>query len=94
MHATGLLGRDGPGLEVIKAGNKSFNAAVVPISTRKLAVVFFKIMGLCSGGTSGKEPACHCRRPKRNGLDTWVGRSPGGGHDNPLQHFCLENPHG
>ena len=20
------------------------------------------------------------------------GRSPGGGHDNPLQYFCLENP--
>ena len=23
-----------------------------------------------------------------------LGRSPGGGHDNPLQYFCLENPHG
>ena len=22
------------------------------------------------------------------------GRSPGGGHGNPLQHSCLENPHG
>jgi len=22
------------------------------------------------------------------------GRSPGGGHDNPLQDSCLENPHG
>ena len=22
------------------------------------------------------------------------GRSPGGGHDNPLQYSCLENPHG
>ena len=22
------------------------------------------------------------------------GRSPGGGHGNPLQYFCLENPHG
>ena len=21
-------------------------------------------------------------------------RSPGGGHDNPLQYSCLENPHG
>ena len=21
-----------------------------------------------------------------------LGRSPGGGHDNPLQHSCLENP--
>ena len=23
-----------------------------------------------------------------------LGRSPGGGHNNPLQYFCLENPHG
>ena len=23
-----------------------------------------------------------------------LGRSPGGGHDNPLQESCLENPHG
>ena len=22
-----------------------------------------------------------------------LGRSPGGGHDNPLQYSCLENPH-
>ena len=23
-----------------------------------------------------------------------LGRSPGGGYDNPLQYSCLENPHG
>ena len=23
-----------------------------------------------------------------------LGRSPGGGHDNPLHYSCLENPHG
>jgi len=23
-----------------------------------------------------------------------LGRSPGGGHTNPLQYSCLENPHG
>ena len=37
----------------------------------------------------GKEPACQCRRHKRPGLDPWVGRSPGGGHGNPLQYSCL-----
>ena len=29
--------------------------------------------------------------------ETWIpglGRSPGGGHGNPLQYSCLENPHG
>ena len=28
------------------------------------------------------------------GLITGSGRSPGGGHGNPLQYSCLENPHG
>ena len=27
------------------------------------------------------------------GLIPGSGRSPGGGHGNPLQYFCLENPH-
>ena len=27
-----------------------------------------------------------------DGFDPWVGRSPGGGHGNPLQYSCLENP--
>ena len=31
---------------------------------------------------------------KRRGFDPWVGRSPGGGHGNPLQYLHLENPHG
>ena len=29
------------------------------------------------GGTSGKEPACHCRRHKRLGFHLWSERSPG-----------------
>ena len=39
-----------------------------------------------SGGASGKEPSCQCRTHKIPGS----GRSPGGGHGNPLQYFCLE----
>ena len=30
------------------------------------------------------------RRDK--GLNPGSGRSPGGGHGNPLQYYCLENP--
>ena len=42
------------------------------------------------GGTNGKEPTCQCRRHnKRHGFGS--GRSPGGGHGNPLQYSCLEN---
>ena len=28
------------------------------------------------GGTSGKEPACQCRRYKRHRFDLWVGKIP------------------
>ena len=35
------------------------------------------VPSLClPGGTSGKEPACRCRRHKRHGFDPWVGKSP------------------
>ena len=41
------------------------------------------------GGTSGKKPACQCRRRGTCGQ----GRSPGGRHGNPLQYSCpWENP--
>ena len=44
------------------------------------------------GGTSGKESACQCRRPRVPGSISGSGRSPGGRHGNPLQYSCLENP--
>ena len=44
------------------------------------------------GGTGGKKPPCQCRRHKRCGFDPCPGRSPGGGHGNPLQYSSLENP--
>ena len=39
-----------------------------------------------------KNPTCPCNRCKRCGFDLWSGRPPGGGHGNPLQYSCLENP--
>ena len=47
---------------------------------------------LFPGGTSGKEPACQCRRHKRYLFGPGLGGFPGGGHGNPLQYSCLENP--
>ena len=32
--------------------------------------------------------------PRDVGLTPGLGRFPGGGHGNPLQYSCLENPHG
>ena len=42
-------------------------------------------------GSDGKESACNAGNL---GSIPGLGRSPGGGHGNPLQYSCLENPHG
>ena len=42
-------------------------------------------------GSDGKESACDAGDL---GSIPGLGRSPGGGHGNPLQSSCLENPHG
>ena len=44
------------------------------------------------GGTSGKEPACQCRRHKSRRFDPWVGKVPWRRAWQPLQYSCLENP--
>ena len=43
------------------------------------------------GGSDGKESICNVGDL---GSIPGLGRSPGGGHGNPLQYSCLENPHG
>ena len=42
------------------------------------------------GGSDSKESACNARDL---GSIPGLGRSPGGGHGNPLQDSCLENSH-
>ena len=49
------------------------------------------IEGNFPGGSVSKESACNV---EDLGLIPELGRSPGGGHDNPLQYSCLENHHG
>ena len=44
-----------------------------------------------AGDSGGKESTCNVGDL---GLIPGWGRSPGGGHGNPLQYSCLENPHG
>ena len=41
---------------------------------------------------SGKEIACNPGDSGDVGSTPGSGRSPGGGHGNPLQYSCLENP--
>ena len=43
------------------------------------------------GDLDGKESACNVIDL---GSVSRLGRSPGGGHGNPFQYSCLENPHG
>ena len=43
-------------------------------------------------GASGKESACNAGDPgDRSSIPRWE-RYPGGGHGNPLEYSCLENP--
>ena len=43
----------------------------------------------CPDDLDGKESACNA-----GDLGSIPGFDPGGGHSNPLQYSCLENPHG
>ena len=46
------------------------------------------------GATSGKEPACQCRRYKRLGFDTWVGKIPQKRKWQPTPVFLPGESHG
>ena len=57
---------------------------------------FFFVCTYCvspgfSGGSAGKESTCDV---EDLGSIPELGGSHGGGHENPLQYSCLENPHG
>ena len=44
------------------------------------------------GGASDKESACDAGASGDAASIPGLGRSPGGGNDNPLQYSCLESP--
>ena len=46
------------------------------------------------GGTSGKEPACQCRRHKSCRFDPWVGKIPWRRKWQPTPVFLPEESHG
>ena len=65
---------------------------LLPVSTVVNGIVTMRFKshywGL-PGGSNGNEFACNAGDL---GLIPWLGRSLGGGHGNPLQYSCLENP--
>ena len=42
--------------------------------------------------SADEESACNAGIAEDTGLIPGLGRSPGGGHGNPLQYSCLEKP--
>ena len=64
-----------------------------PHGQRSLAGYNFRAehFGGFLGGSDGKESTCNVGDV---GTIPGLGRSPGGGHGNPLHYSCLENPHG
>ena len=60
--------------------------------TKSIAITPYQFLWASQGGASGKEPSCQCRRCKRPEFNPWVRKILGGGHGNPLQYSCLENP--
>ena len=55
-------------------------------------VFAFNLMGSSQMGLVGKNPSANARDVRDTGSIPGLGRSPGGGHGNPLQDSCLENP--
>ena len=53
-----------------------------------ISSVFPYLTGGFLGSSAGKESTCSAGDPN---LIPGLGRSPGGGHGNPLQYSCLEN---
>ena len=49
-------------------------------------------LGGFPGGASGKNLPANAGDKRDKGLIPGLGRSPGGGHSNPLQYSCLEKP--
>ena len=66
------------------------NLLIVPnLCHVSLSTSYMEFMGF-PGSSTGKESTCNA------GDLHWIpdlGRCPGGGHGNPLQYSCLENPH-
>ena len=60
-----------------------------------VSFLVFKLYNGCvmgfTGSSAGKESTCKAGDSRSI---PELGRSPGGGHTNPLQYSCLENPQG
>ena len=72
--------QDGSGLRSSVGGQEGRRPVVEGIDIR------------CDQWLNGKESVCNAGDAWDAGLIPGLGRSPGGGHGNPLQYSCLEYP--
>ena len=56
-------------------------------------IIFYSVNIGFPGGSVGKKKKSACNVGDLGSIPG-LGRSPAGGHDNPLQYSCLENPQG
>ena len=66
------------------------------MSLLRLSYLLVLIIAMChlgfTGGSVINNPPAKAGNTEDVGSILWSGRSPGGGHGNPLQCSCLENP--
>ena len=60
-----------------------------PSGVKRPGHAWIHLWGIGPGDSDGKESACNVGDP---GSIPGLGRCPGGGHGNPSQYSCLENP--
>ena len=94
-----------PQIKALKTGNTPSLIFFLHMSVSSVSLLWYfpSFQGHClylfqcivavgsPGGSEGKESACNVGDL---GSIPGLGRSPGGGHGNPLQYSYLENPHG
>ena len=80
------------GLSILSHGSMCLSFGPIPYYLDySRFVVYFEIREGFPGGSDGEESACNAGD---QGSIPWSGMSLGGGHGNPLQYSCLENPTG
>ena len=74
----------------MRTGHLSVLFIALPLPPRTRMANSRHLMGF-PGNSAGKKSTCNAGDL---GSIPGLGRSPGGGHGNPLQYSCLENPQG
>ena len=78
----------------VKCEKREMNLEKKKSLVKKHSLQIWKILSQSPGGTSGKAPACPCRRSKRLRVDPWVGKIPWRRAWQPTLVFLPRESHG